>query len=71
MRLRKAKKKTHTKLDFKENFCAAIRDDELTALEAIEFIVDYNLIIERDGEDFEQDECYELIHNTSVAIDKK
>jgi hypothetical protein len=58
-------------IGFQGDFSAEISDDELTLLEENEFIVDYNLIIERDGEDFEQDECYELIHNTSVAIEKK
>ena len=58
-------------IGFQGDVSAEISDDELTLLEENEFIVDYNLIIERGGEDFEQDECYELIHNTSVAIEKK
>ena len=58
-------------IGFQGEFSTEISDDELSLLEGKEYIVDYNLIIENDGEDFEQDECYELIHNTNITIERK
>jgi hypothetical protein len=65
-----SKEKDVFEIGFQGEFSAEISDDELSGLEANAFIVDYNLIIEKDGEDFEQDECYELIHNTNIEIEK-
>ena len=55
---------------FEGNLTADMSDDELSLLVSKEFKVDYNLIIEGDGDELEQDEAYELIHNKNIKISK-
>ena len=55
-------------IGFSGYLSAEINENEKSILKKINYRVDYNLNIENDGDDFEQDESYELIHNSNIVL---